>query len=157
VEETGVTDGERLNALSNRVIGACIEVHKVLGPGLLESAYEECLAHELRLAGLPFARQKPLPIVYKGVTLDCDYRIDVLVDGILLVELKAVDELLPVHFAQVQTYLRLANLRLGLLVDFKRAKLNDGGIRRVVHGFPVDEDSRCAEEYIQAGIRRIRQ
>ena len=116
--------------LSERVLGACIEVHRHLGPGLLESAYEECLCHELSLASLGFARQRPLPVVYKGVMLDCGYRLDVVVDEKLVLELKAVDHLVPVHEAQVLTYLKLSGLDVGLLVNFNTPVLRRG-IRRL--------------------------
>ena len=124
-EETG-----RLWDLSERVLGACIEVHRHLGPGLLESAYEQCLCHELALRGLSFARQRPLPLTYKGVMLDCGYRLDVVVEEKLVVELKAVDHLLSVHEAQVLTYLKLTGLDVGLLVNFNTPVLR-GGIRRL--------------------------
>ena len=93
-----------VNELSRRVIGACIEIHRSLGPGLLESAYEECLCHELSLQGLAFERQKSLPVAYKGIKLDCGYRLDMVVQDQMIVELKAVPELLPVHEAQLLTY-----------------------------------------------------
>src|SRR6478672_7510745 len=95
-----------VNALSNRVIGACIEVHRELGPGLLESAYEECLCHELGRRQLQFTRQKPLPIVYKGVRLDCGYQMDIVVQDAIILELKSVEKLLPIHHAQLLTYLK---------------------------------------------------
>lgn len=126
---------QRLNELSRQVIGACIEVHRQLGPGLLEGIYEECLCHELQLRSLPFVRQVALPVQYKGVKLDGGYRIDLVVGGGLVVELKTVDELLPVHQAQLLTYLKLSGLSLGLLVNFNSAVLRQG-IRRVVLGFP---------------------
>jgi GxxExxY protein len=100
------------------VIGACIEVHRHLGPGLLESAYELCLAHELQLRGLRVERQRPVPLLYKGISLDCGYRLDLVIDDALVVEIKAVDRLMPIHRAQVLTYLRLTGLRVGLLVNF---------------------------------------
>ncbi len=103
--------------LTELVIGACIEVHRHLGPGLLESAYEECLCHELRLAGLGFARQRPLAVRYKGIELDCGYRLDIVVQEQLILELKAVDRLLPVHEAQLLTYLKLTDLDVGLLIS----------------------------------------
>ena len=93
-----------LNQLTERVIGACIEIHRAIGPGLLESAYEECLCHELRLAGLCFERQRPLPVSYKGVHLDCGYRLDLVVEDNLIIELKAVQVLLPIFEAQLLTY-----------------------------------------------------
>jgi GxxExxY protein len=119
------------NNLTGKIIGAAIEVHKVLGPGLLESAYEECLAREFVLRGIPFERQKPLPVVYKDVKLECGYRIDLLVAGQIVVELKAVDSFAPVHEAIVLTYLKLSDKRIGLLINFNVAKLKDG-IRRFI-------------------------
>ncbi|WP_437925211.1 GxxExxY protein [Sorangium sp. So ce291] len=121
----------RLWDLSERILGACIEVHRHLGPGLLESAYEQCLCHELSLTGLSFARQRPLPVIYKGVMLDCGYRLDVVVEEKLVLELKAVDLLLPAHEAQVLTYLKLTDLDVGLLVNFNTPVLRRG-IRRLV-------------------------
>ena len=117
------------NELTHAIIGAAIEVHKLLGPGLLESAYEECLAREFVLRGIPFERQKPAPIVYKEVKLECGYRMDFLVAGNVVVELKAVDGFAPVHEAIVLTYLRLSGCRLGLLINFNVPILKDG-IRR---------------------------
>jgi len=117
--------------LSKKVIGCAIEVHRALGPGLLESAYEECLAYELTASGLHIARQVPLPVVYKGVRLECGYRIDMIVEDMLLLELKAVDAMLPIYEAQVLTYLRLRNLNVGLLINFHTRLLRDG-IKRLV-------------------------
>ncbi len=117
--------------LSERVLGACHEVHRHLGPGLLESAYEHCLCYELSQMGLSFARQRPLPVIYKNVRLDCGYRLDVVVEEKLVLELKAVDRLLPIHEAQVITYLKLAGLDVGLLVNFNTLSLRSG-IRRLV-------------------------
>ncbi len=112
------------------IIGACIEVHRHLGPGLLESAYEQCVCHELRLRGLPFERQRQVPLVYKGVALPCGYRLDLVVDDCLVVEIKAVERLLPVHEAQALTYLRLTGLRAALLVNFNVPVLRQG-LRRL--------------------------
>jgi len=120
--------------LTHEIIGAAIEVHRTLGPGLLESAYEECLARELTLRRIPFERQKPLPLVYKDVKLDCGYRIDLLVGSRVVVELKAVEALAPVHDAVVLTYLRLSDCRIGLLINFHTAVLKDG-IRRLVNNY----------------------
>lgn len=120
------------NELTRRVIGACIEIHKALGPGLLESAYEECLCRELALNGLKFERQKALPVSYKGVRLECGYRLDVVVEEKLIVELKTVQELLPVHGAQLLTYLKLSGLPVGLLVNFSVPVLKNG-LKRVVN------------------------
>ncbi len=119
------------DALTSQVIGLAIEVHRGLGPGLLESAYEECLSHELREHGVPYKRQVPLQVVYKSVKLDCGYRMDLVVDERLVVELKTVERLLPVHEAQLLTYLKLSGLRTGLLLNFNTPVLKDG-IRRMV-------------------------
>jgi GxxExxY protein len=121
------------NSLSHQIIGAAIEVHRQLGPGLLESAYEECLAYELDLGHIPFERQKPVPVVYKQVHLDCGFRLDFLVGDLVVVELKAVDALTPVHEAQVLTYLKLTGCKLGLLLNFNVAIMRDG-IKRLVLG-----------------------
>jgi GxxExxY protein len=115
-----------VNELSGRVIGACVEVHRHLGPGLLESAYEVCLAAELSALGVPFVRQQPLPVVYKGMRLDAGYVLDVVVDNTIILELKAVERLLPIHEAQLVTYLRLAALPLGLLINFNVPVLRTG-------------------------------
>lgn len=125
------TQRANLNELSHQVIGLCIEVHRELGPGLLESAYEEALAHELMQAGLPFARQCEVPLRYKGIELNCDYRLDFVIEDRLLLELKAVSELLPIHQAQVLTYLKLEQIQLGLLINFNVPVLKDG-VRRVI-------------------------
>jgi GxxExxY protein len=117
--------------LSDRVIGLAIAVHRELGPGLLESAYEACLAYELDQAGVAYQRQVALPVSYKDVALDCGYRLDLLVDGALIVELKTVDAISKVHKAQLLTYLRLSRLRTGLILNFNSAVLKDG-IHRMV-------------------------
>ena len=117
--------------LTHSVIGCAIEVHRALGPGLLESAYEECLAHEFVLSGLPFERQLTLPVEYKGHQLDCAYRIDLLVAEEVLLEVKAVDSLLPIHQAQVLTYLKLGGWHIGLLINFNVPILTQG-LRRLV-------------------------
>jgi GxxExxY protein len=121
------------DALSKAIIGAAIEVHRQLGPGLLESAYEECLAYEFSLRDLPFERQKPVPVIYKTARLDCGFRLDFLVDRLVVVELKAVDRLAPIHQAQMLTYLKLTECRLGLLLNFNVIMLREG-IKRVVLG-----------------------
>ena len=123
-----------MNAITGEIIGSAIEVHKELGPGLLESAYEECLCRELSLRGVSFQRQVPLPVVYKGVRLDCGYRIDLVVDDKVVVELKTVDKLLPVHEAQLLTYLKLYHRQVGLLINFHVAVLKDG-IKRMVNNY----------------------
>ena len=121
----------RENELATNIIGAAIEVHKQLGPGLLESAYETCLAQEMNLRGIEFERQKPLPLSYKGIQLDCGYRLDFLVEGLVVVELKAVKKFEPVHKAQMLTYLKLTNCKLGLLLNFHTVLLKTG-IKRIV-------------------------
>ena len=118
-------------ALTERVIGLAIDVHRILGPGLLESAYEECLCSELRRAGISHVRQKPLPVIYKDVQLDCGYRMDLVVDGQLIVEIKTVERVLPIHEAQILTYLRLSGCKIGLLMNFNSVRLKDG-LRRFV-------------------------
>ena len=126
---------EYLNGLSEQVIGAAIEVHRELGPGLLESTYESALQHELSLLGLNSVRQIALPIRYKGLEIDEAYRIDLLVEDALILEVKTVEAFRPVHTAQLLTYLRMANLHLGLLINFQTVRLIDG-IKRQVHKFP---------------------
>jgi GxxExxY protein len=117
--------------LAERVIGACIEVHRTLGPGLLESAYAQCLCRELALLNIPFVYQPTLPVKYKGMVLDCGYRVDLLIDNRLVVEIKAIDKILPVHEAQLQTYLRVGGWEVGLLINFNAKVLKDGITRRV--------------------------
>ncbi len=121
-----------MDRLTEKIIGAAIEVHKVLGPGLLESAYEECLAHELSLASLSFERQWPLPVNYKSLLLDCGYRLDFLVEKKVVLELKAVEGLQPIHQAQLLTYLKLGAWPIGLLINFNVPLLRKG-IKRMVH------------------------
>lgn len=118
--------------LTDKIIGAALEVHRTLGPGLLESTYAACLAYELTLRDVPFEKEKPLPVRYKDVQLDCGYRLDFLVDGKVVVELKAVEALAPIHEAQLMTYLRLTGCRVGLLMNFNVEKLRDGIVRRVI-------------------------
>jgi GxxExxY protein len=118
--------------LTQKIIAAAIEVHKQTGPGLLESSYEQCMCRELDLRGILFQRQVELPIVYKGMRLDCGYRIDLLVEDLVIVELKAVEKLAPIHEAQLLTYLRLSGKRVGLLINFNVPVLRDGIIRRVL-------------------------
>jgi GxxExxY protein len=112
--------------LSPRVIGLAMDVHRHLGPGLLESAYEECFCFELIQAGIAYRRQVPLPIVYKDIRLDCGYRMDVVVENDIIVEIKAVERILPIHEAQMLTYLRLSRLKVGLLMNFNSVILKDG-------------------------------
>jgi GxxExxY protein len=118
--------------LTGQIIGAAIEVHKALGPGLLESAYEECLCRELRLRGLGFERQITVPVIYKGLSLDCGYRIDLLVDRAVVVELKSVDTVLPIHEAQLLTYMKLLEKRVGLIINFNVPILTKGIFRKVL-------------------------
>jgi len=124
----------RPNEITREIIGAAIEVHKALGPGLLESAYEACLIYELTQRGLKVLRQVAVPVVYRGVRLDCGYKLDLLVEDQVIVEIKAVEALTDVHLAQVLSYLKLMGLSLGLLIDFHALVLKDG-VRRVVNRF----------------------
>jgi len=114
------------DALSNRVIGCAIEVHRHLGPGLLESTYTQCLAHEFTVNGITFEIEKPLPVEYKGVRLDCGYRIDLLIENELIIELKAAEEIMRIHEAQLLTYMKLAGISIGLLINFNVERLKDG-------------------------------
>ena len=120
-----------VNRITQKIIGCAIEVHKNLGPGLLESAYEECLAFELNKTGLSIKRQIPAPVVYKDVKLECGYRIDILVENLVIIELKVVDEINPVHQAQILTYLKFSNMKFGLLINFNVTILKNG-IRRFI-------------------------
>ena len=121
------------NGWSGKIIGACIEVHRSLGPGLLESIYQECLAREFSLQAIPFQKEVAKPIEYKGVLMDCGLRLDFLVGNMVVVELKSVEKILPVHKAQVLTYLKLTACKLGLLINFNVSVLKDG-VERVVLG-----------------------
>jgi GxxExxY protein len=121
----------KFDELSGKVIGCALEVHKQLGPGLLESAYERCLSYELLCAGIQHIPQKELPIDYKGTKLDCGYRADLFVEAKLIVELKAVDKLLPIHEAQILTHMKLANVETGLLINFNVTRIKEG-IKRFV-------------------------
>jgi GxxExxY protein len=127
-EESGI---DPRDGLTERVIGLAIEVHRGLGPGLLESAYEECLCYELKSAAISFSRQVPLPVTYKSVKLECGYRMDLVVEQRLVIEMKTVERLLPVHEAQLLTYLKLSGVPTGLLLNFHAAMLKDG-IKRLV-------------------------
>jgi GxxExxY protein len=118
--------------LTERIIGAAIEVHRALGPGLLESAYEQCFCYELGLCGLKLERQLDLPLFYKDIEVSCGYRVDVIVERAVLLELKAVERLLPVHEAQLLTYLRLSGVRVGLLLNFNTSVMKQGIVRRVL-------------------------
>ncbi len=133
--EAELTQAETLNRITESIIGAAIDIHRALGPGLLESAYEACLAFEIVERGLKVEQQKPLPVVYREVRLDCGYRLDLLVEGVVIVEVKAVDHLMPVHQAQLLSYLKLSGCHVGLLINFNVKILKDG-LRRVVNNFP---------------------
>jgi GxxExxY protein len=134
---------KELNQITEFIIGAAIQVHRALGPGLLESAYEACMVFELAQRGLKVEQQKPLPVTYRGVDLDCGYRIDILVEEAVIVEVKAVDRLMPIHQAQLLSYLRLSGHRIGLLVNLNVRVLKDG-IRRVVNNFLDSPRSLCS-------------
>jgi len=134
----GEADG--LNSITEDIIGAAIEVHRALGPGLLESAYETCLTFDLVGRGHKVEAQKPLHLIYKGVKLDCAYRLDLLVDEQVIVEIKSVEQLLPIHQAQLLSYLKLSGCKVGLLLNFNVPMLKDG-IMRVVQGFPESQRS----------------
>jgi len=120
-----------INKITEKIIGCAIEVHRYFGPGLLESAYEECLVFELKNVGLIVERQKPVPVIYKGIKLDCGYRIDILVENAVVIELKVVDAINPVHEAQILTYMKFANKKVRLLINFNVTVLKNG-IKRFV-------------------------
>jgi GxxExxY protein len=143
VTRSGQTSSVRENEITEKVIGAAIEVHRLLGPGLLESAYQECICYELSRAGLSFQRQVQVPVVYKGLKLDCGFKLDLLVEGAVIVELKATDDVLPIHKAQLLTYLKAANKRVGLLINFNVPVLKNGLKRMVNHHI---EPERAAED-----------
>ena len=124
---------DKADLIAEKIIGAAIEVHRALGPGLLESAYEECLCRELGLLGLRFERQVALPVSYKGAALDCGYRLDLIVENVIILELKSVDRLEGIHVAQLLTYLKLSGMKLEYLINFNVSMLKTG-IRRVVNG-----------------------
>jgi len=126
IKEESIHNAQHKDRLTEKVIGCAIEVHRALGPGLLESAYQQCLAHELSLNEIPFRLECPLPVEYKGVRLDCGYRIDVLVDDLLVLELKAVEEVKGIHKAQLLTYMKLARIKTGLLINFNVRRLANG-------------------------------
>jgi len=130
---------DRLNALTEQIIGGAIAVHRALGPGLLESAYESCLTFELMDRGLSIERQKALPVVYRGVQMDCAYRLDILVGRDVIVEVKAVERIGRLHEAQMLSYLKLSGCKVGLLFNFNVRWLVDEGIKRFVNGLPEQE------------------
>lgn len=121
----------KFDSLSHHVIGCALEVHRTLGPGLLESTYEQCLAHELSESGISFQLQKALPVNYKGTNIDCGYRIDLIVEDNLVIELKSVEKMTPVHDAQLLTYMKLSGKKVGLLINFNEKVLKNG-IKRFV-------------------------
>jgi GxxExxY protein len=125
---------QRYEAIAKEVVDACIQVHRALGPGLLESTYQKCLLYELSSRGLKVTSEVSIPVVYKGVELDCGYRIDILVEDVIVLELKSVEKLLPVHSAQIITYLKLANKRLGFLLNFN-VSLMKNGLNRFVNNY----------------------
>ncbi len=137
--------------LTRRIIGAAICVHRELGPGLLEAVYEECLCFELTSSGLPFAKQKPIPVIYRGTKLDCGYRADIVVAGRVIIEIKAIASIAPVHEAVMLTYLRLSGCHIGLLINFHSAMLKDG-VHRFVWNYNPSEaeterrDAEAAEK-----------
>jgi GxxExxY protein len=130
-----VESKERLDQITETIIGVAIDVHRTLGPGLLETVYEACLSFDLEARGLNLERQKPLPLTYKGMRLECAYRVDLVVESAVIVEVKAVEQLLPIHAAQLLSYLRLSNLPVGLLINFDVTNLQRG-LRRVVNAYP---------------------
>ena len=125
------------NQIANRVIGAAIDVHRTLGPGLLENSYEQCLTYKIRQLGFDVEQQKPVPIVYEEIHLECGYRLDMVVSGKLVIEVKSVEALHDIHFAQTLTYMKFGGYRLGLLINFNVLLLKDG-IRRVINGQLLD-------------------
>ena len=129
--ENMMTESEQLNGITEQIIGAAVDVHRALGPGLLESAYEACLMFELVSRGLKVEQQRALPVAYRDVKLDCGYRLDLVVENQVVVELKAVDELVPIHKAQLLSYLKLSGLKVGLLINFHTKMLKDGIVRLV--------------------------
>ena len=126
---------EKLNKITKTIIGMAINIHRALGPGLLESAYEACMVYDLVKAGLKVDQQKPLPIVYRGVKLECSYRLDLMIEKEVIVEIKSVEKLLPIHQAQLMSYLKLSDCKVGLLINFN-VKVLKNGIKRVVNNFP---------------------
>jgi len=142
----------RDSELTRLIIGSAIDIHRSLGPGLLEAVYEECLAKEFLLRGIPFERQKPIPLIYKDLNLECGYRLDFLVDRRIVLELKSIEAIAPIHDSVVLTYLRLSGTHLGLLINFNARVLKDG-IRRYVWRYD-DEEEDNAETQRYAEIRR---
>jgi len=129
-EET--PESQKINRITEKIIGCAIEVHRNLGPGLLESAYEKCLCYELTQVGFEYKQQLPLPVIYKGINLECGYRMDVVVEDLVIVEIKAIERILPVHEAQLLSYLKLYNKKVGLLMNFHVPMLKSG-LKRIVN------------------------
>jgi len=129
-EET--PESQKINRITEKIIGCAIEVHRNLGPGFLESAYEKCLCYELTQAGFEYKQQLPLPVIYKGINLECGYRMDVVVEDLVIVEIKAIERILPVHEAQLLSYLKLYNKKVGLLMNFHVPMLKSG-LKRIVN------------------------
>ena len=142
-----------INKITESIIGAAIEVHRHLGPGLLEAAYEECLCRELSLRGVPFKRQVPLPVIYKGMSLDCSYRLDLLVDERVVVEIKAIEALLPIHDDQLLTYLKLGGWKIGLLINFNVPLLKDG-IHRLAYGLEENTQIKYSKPPMKTSIKK---
>lgn len=132
MSETGSAPKLRYEGLTEQILGAAIEVHKVLGPGLMESAYEECLCHEMNLRGLPFERQMTVPVSYKGINLDCGYKLDLLVADTVVLELKCVERITSIHEAQLLTYMRLLNKPVGFIINFNVPVMRAGIVRKVL-------------------------
>ena len=134
-EDAEMDQEERLNKITETIIGVAINIHRALGPGLLESAYEACMVYDLIQSGLKVEQQKPLPVVYREVKLECGYRLDLMIENEVIVEIKSVEKLLPIHKAQLMSYLKLSDCKVGLLINFNVEILKDG-IQRVVNNFP---------------------
>lgn len=130
-----MNEEERLNKITETIIGVAINIHRTLGPGLLESAYEACMVYDLSQAGLKIEQQKSLPVVYRGVQLECGYRLDLMIENEVIVEIKSIEKLLPIHKAQLMSYLKLSGCKIGLLINFNVELLKEG-IQRVVNNFP---------------------
>ena len=127
-----IRNENEINSITQKIIGCAIEVHKALGPGLLESAYEECLFHELKNSGLQVRKQLALPLIYKEIKLDAGYRIDLLVENKVIVEIKSIEAIADIHKAQLMTYMKLADIKIGLLINFNVIKLKDGIVRWII-------------------------
>lgn len=134
-EGTEVNEEKRLNKITETILGVAINIHRALGPGLLESTYEACMVYDLSQTGLRVEQQKSLPVVYRGVKLECGYRLDLMIETEVIVEIKSIEKLLPIHKAQLMSYLKLSGCKVGLLINFNVEVLKDG-IQRVVNNFP---------------------